>query len=123
MVSNKRFRCKWCNGTGFVSSGARCLSCNGTGWYENPASANTAVVGAVVSGLLSIGLLLIGRAVHGWSYVLYGLSLSCLGMAMVCLAIRLRGSEEKGWNWLMLIGTLLVGLGILSIPAKAIWGF
>lgn len=45
--------------------------------------------------------------------MLYGLSLSSSGFSAISLAQWLRGPEEEGWNWLMLIGTLLVLLGIV----------
>lgn len=121
MATTRRFRCKWCNGTGFVASGAKCWSCKGMGWYENPTSSRSATTSAAMAGLLSIGLWWIGRAVSGWSFVPYGLSLSCMGVAVVCLVIRLRGPEEQGWNGLMLIGTLMASAGILSILAVAVW--
>jgi hypothetical protein len=37
-------------------------------------------------------------------------------MSGITLAIFLRTLEEHGWNWLMLVGTLLVIGGVAAIP-------
>jgi CHASE2 domain-containing sensor protein len=58
---------------------------------------------------------------HVWSTIFNGLAIACLGLSAVFLAIRLRGPEEKGWNALMAVGSLLTAIGVLSIPALAIW--
>lgn len=73
----------------------------------------------MVSGLLSVLLWSLGEP--GWSIVLDGLSVSLLGIAMVCLAMWLRGAEEQGWNGLMLVGSLLAAFGLLSVPLVAVF--
>ena len=119
-ITNKHYKCKWCNGTGFVSSGAKCISCSGRGWYEKPVSSSTTTVVAIVAGLLSLGLWWIGSG-QWWNYISNGLSIFSLGVAVVSFTMWLRGPEEEGWNGLMLIGTLLAVFGILSIPVRAVW--
>lgn len=116
----KRYECKWCKGTGRVASGAACVSCSGRGWYERSATLRgTSIFTIVVYSLLALVFFSMGRGNNGaWRIIPEGLSVSSVGMAIVRAAIRLRGPEEEGYNLLMLVGTLLVIGGILSIPAR-----
>jgi hypothetical protein len=120
-MTNGRFGCKWCGGTGFVAVGIECRSCKGRGWYENPASSQTAIKGMIAIAALGSGLCGAGWFFPGYRVAFYGLSVTSFGAAIVCLAIRLRGSEEQGWHGLMLIGTLMVIFGILAIPVLVVW--
>ena len=122
MSTDKRYQCKWCKGTGFVSSGDQCWSCSGRGRYEHPPSSRIATIAVLVAGLLSLGLWWLGGAGQGWGILLHGLAISCSGVAVVSLAIRLRGPEEQGQNGLMLIGTLLAVGGIIFVAIKGIAG-
>lgn len=115
----RRFRCKWCNGSGVVQSGKRCISCKGRGWYEDPPTASAALGATVGALVLSVALWWIGGP--GWSVIADGLAIFCLGVGLVSLAIVLRGPEEQGWNGLMLLGTLLAAFGLLSIPLGTIF--
>lgn len=116
----KRYKCKWCQGTGFVSSGDRCRSCSGRGWYERSFAPRATRTLGIVAGLLALVFLWMGQADSPWRIVPQGLSVSSVGAAVLCAAIQLRGPEEEGHNLLMLLGTLLVVGGILSIPARAL---
>ena len=58
----------------------------------------------------------------GWLLWRHSASLFFSGTAIVCLAIYLRGPREVGWNWLMLIGTLVALSGILFAPATLLLG-
>ena len=117
-----RYKCKWCHGTGVVQSGQSCRSCSGRGWYERPASlSKPALISA--SFAIALGIVFwILRKGNRTDFIFEGLSVSCLGVVILSLAIELRGSEEEGWDWLMLIGNLLLIAGILSIPIRAFWG-
>ncbi len=119
-IADKHYKCKWCNGTGFVSSGAKCISCSGKGCYENPVSSGTTTVAAIVAGFFSLGLWWIGGE-QWWNYISNGFSVFCLGVAVISFTMWLRGPEEEGWNGLMLIGSLLAVFGLLSIPFIAAW--
>ena len=116
----KRYECKWCKGTGFVSSGDRCISCSGKGWYERPFTLQARTRG-IVAGLIALLFFWMGQAESPWRIVPQGLAVSLVGVAVVSAAIHLRGREEEGHNLLMLLGTLLVVGGILSIPVRALF--
>ena len=120
MASNtvKRYRCKWCNGTGFVFSGDKCWSCSGRGWYERSLSPSTPVTAAIVVGLGALGFWWLGPAEIGWTIVVQEIAVSGVGVAVVFVAVRLRGPEEEGRHGLMLLGTLPALGGILSIPIR-----
>ena len=114
----RRYQCKWCNGSGRVASGAQCISCGGKGWYERPPHSNFAIRGAVFGSVLGVVSWWLGGS--GWSSVLDGLSVFFSGVVVISFAMWLRGPEEEGWDWLMLLGSLLSAGGLISIPIMAL---
>jgi len=114
-----QFRCNFCNGTGSIGL-AKCRSCEGRGWYERPVS----IVGrreTIFVALLSLSFGIIGLVLHVWSTLFNGFALAFFGLVIVFLAIQLRGPKEKGWNGLMLLGSLVTAIGLLSVPILAVW--
>jgi hypothetical protein len=120
-MTNGRFRCKWCGGTGFVAVGIECRSCKGRGWYENPASSRAAIKGTIATAALGSGLCGAGWLLPDYRVAFYGLSAASFGAAIILLAILLRGPEEQSWHGLMLVGTITVILGILAIAVLVVW--
>jgi hypothetical protein len=115
----ERYRCKWCNGTGHVASGAICHSCKGKGWYTNPPSPKSAITLLVISSIFASIFWIIGGTALNWN-ALHALSVVFIGVVIVALAMWLRGVEEQGWNGLMFIGTLIGSVGILSVAVTLI---
>ena len=111
--------CSWCKGTGRVASGDGCWSCRGTGYYT-PAPASAAVKGLAFSVLMTVLFLVPTFDSYGWRLWRHSACLFFGGTSLICLATYLRGSAETGWNWLMLIGTLIAAAGLLFAPASLI---
>lgn len=113
MSSYRRYQCSYCEGAGVVPNGQKCSACSGRGWYERPAHIQATSSSIIACAMLTLVLWLMGNAGFGSVVVFRGLATICLGVEIISEAIILRGPEERGWNILMLVGTLLP-LGGLS---------